>query len=72
MASPIRLPAPLLKGCVLLPENVHGANNAPFGIGRKPQALIEKTAYRGFGPHCPPGFTWTCGYYGRCWCRPCR
>ncbi len=33
---------------------------------------IEKTACRGFGPHCPPGFTWTCGYYGRCWCRPCR
>jgi uncharacterized protein YcfJ len=33
---------------------------------------IEKAACRGFGPHCPPSFTWTCGYYGRCWCRPCR
>jgi hypothetical protein len=31
---------------------------------------IQEAACRGFGPHCPPGFTWTCGG-GRCWCRPC-
>ena len=33
--------------------------------------LVKQAACRGFGPHCPPGYVWTCGYYGRCWCRPC-
>jgi hypothetical protein len=32
---------------------------------------IREAACRGFGAHCPPGFVWTCGPYGRCWCRPC-
>ncbi|MFZ0610353.1 MAG: hypothetical protein WAM75_22040 [Xanthobacteraceae bacterium] len=32
---------------------------------------IEKTACRGWGPYCRPGFVRTCGPY-RCWCRPCR
>lgn len=32
---------------------------------------IQEAACQGAGPHCPPGFTWTCGG-GRCWCRPCR
>ncbi len=33
--------------------------------------IVKQAACRGFGPHCGPGFVWTCGYYGRCWCRPC-
>jgi len=33
--------------------------------------IVQQAACRGFGPHCGPGFTWTCGPYGRCWCRPC-
>ena len=33
--------------------------------------IVKQAACRGFGAHCPPGYTWTCGYYGRCWCRPC-
>ncbi|MGA7787389.1 MAG: hypothetical protein WCA56_04395 [Xanthobacteraceae bacterium] len=31
---------------------------------------IKEAACRGFGPHCPPGFTWRCGPY-RCWCARC-
>lgn len=34
--------------------------------------IVTKAACQGFGPHCGPGFTWTCGPYGRCWCRPCH
>jgi hypothetical protein len=33
--------------------------------------ILKQAACRGFGSHCPPGYVWTCGYYGRCWCRPC-
>jgi hypothetical protein len=33
-------------------------------------SLIEKAACAGWGRHCPPGYTWTCGP-ARCWCRPC-
>ena len=33
---------------------------------------IEKAACWGWGPHCGPGWTWTCGPYGRrCWCARC-
>jgi hypothetical protein len=32
---------------------------------------FKKAACGGSGPHCPPGGVWACGYYGRCWCRPC-
>ncbi len=35
--------------------------------------LATDVACRGWGPHCRPGWTWTCGPYGhRCWCRRCR
>jgi hypothetical protein len=33
--------------------------------------IAKQAACRGFGPHCPPGYTWTCGGYRGCWCRPC-
>jgi hypothetical protein len=33
--------------------------------------IVKQVACRGFGAHCGPGFVWTCGPYGRCWCRPC-
>jgi hypothetical protein len=33
--------------------------------------IVTQAACRGFGPRCGPGFTWVCGPYGRCWCRPC-
>jgi hypothetical protein len=31
---------------------------------------VERTACRGWGKHCPPGFVWTCRP-ARCWCAPC-
>jgi hypothetical protein len=33
--------------------------------------IVKDAACRGWGPRCGPGFTWACGPYGRCWCRPC-
>jgi Spy/CpxP family protein refolding chaperone len=33
--------------------------------------IIHEAACHGWGAHCPPGRTWTCNGYGRCWCRPC-
>ncbi|MBN8982186.1 MAG: hypothetical protein J0I29_13060 [Rhizobiales bacterium] len=33
--------------------------------------VVKEAACRGFGPHCPPGFTWTCTRYRGCFCRPC-
>jgi len=33
--------------------------------------IVKQAACRGFGEHCPLGFTWTCGGYRGCWCRPC-
>jgi hypothetical protein len=33
--------------------------------------IVKQVACRGFGARCGPGFVWTCGPYGRCWCRPC-
>ena len=33
--------------------------------------IVQQTACHGFGPRCGPGFTWVCGRYGRCFCRPC-
>jgi len=33
--------------------------------------IIRPAACGGWGAHCPPGRTWTCNGYGRCWCRPC-
>jgi hypothetical protein len=33
--------------------------------------IVKQVACRGYGPRCGPGFVWTCGPYGRCWCRPC-
>jgi hypothetical protein len=32
---------------------------------------VEPAACRGWGPHCRPGFTWTCRRWRGCWCRPC-
>jgi hypothetical protein len=31
---------------------------------------VEQTGCRGWGPMCPPGWTWRCGPW-KCKCRPC-
>ena len=28
---------------------------------------VEQTACHGWGPMCPPGFTWRCGPYKTCY-----
>ena len=33
--------------------------------------IVKQAACRGYGARCGPGFTWACGPYGRCFCRPC-
>lgn len=51
-----------------------GANAAGFNQSNMPKnysPIVKEAACRGFGAHCPPGFTWTCTRYRGCWCRPC-
>jgi hypothetical protein len=43
--------------------SVHALKNAT--------PIVTQAACRGFGARCGPGYVWTCGPYGRCWCRPC-
>ena len=45
-----------------------GTLNLP-GVAKN-YSPIDKIACRGWGRHCPPGFTWVCGRR-RCWCAPC-
>ena len=51
------------------------ANAQQLGAGhtqlQNATPIVKQVACRGFGAHCGPGFVWTCGPYGRCWCRPC-
>jgi hypothetical protein len=51
------------------------ANAQQLGAGhaqlQNATPIVMQVACRGFGAHCGPGFVWTCGPYGRCWCRPC-
>jgi hypothetical protein len=37
---------------------------------QKATPIVKQAACRGRGPHCAPGWTWTCGPFG-CACRPC-
>jgi hypothetical protein len=51
------------------------ANAQQLGAGhtqlQNATPIVKQVACRGFGAHCGPGFVWTCGPYGRCWCRAC-
>jgi hypothetical protein len=52
------------------------ANAQQLGAGAHAQLqnatpIVKQVACRGFGARCGPGFVWTCGPYGHCWCRPC-
>jgi hypothetical protein len=67
------LTAAALLGSMALTAN---AQTQQLGAGLHAQLqnatpIVKQAACRGFGAHCPPGYVWTCGYYGRCWCRPC-
>jgi hypothetical protein len=52
------------------------ANAQQLGTGLHAQLsnatpIVKNVACRGYGARCGPGFTWACGPYGRCFCRPC-
>jgi hypothetical protein len=51
-------------------EATTGMAAATLGAAAKNYSPVQKTGCRGWGRHCPPGFTWRCGPY-RCWCAPC-
>lgn len=65
--------ATLALGAMAVAANAQTQGRGAAGLHAQLQNAtpIEKTACRGYGPHCPPGFTWTCGA-GHCWCRACR
>ena len=65
--------AALMLGSMALTAN---AQTHQLGSGLHAQIqnatpIVTQAACRGFGPRCGPGFTWVCGRYGRCFCRPC-
>jgi hypothetical protein len=64
--------AALVLGSMALTANAQaqqlGAGHAQL---QNATPIVKQVACRGFGPRCGPGFVWTCGPYGRCWCRPC-
>ena len=41
------------------------------GQMRNATPVTHPAACGGYGRHCPPGRTWRCNGYGRCWCGPC-
>ena len=65
--------AMLVLGTMAVTAN---AQTKQFGAGLHAQLqnatpIVQQAACQGYGLRCGPGFTWTCGPYGRCWCRPC-
>ena len=65
--------AALVFGSMILSASAQtqGAGAASVHTLKNATPNVTQAACRGGGPHCGPGFTWTCGRYGRCWCRPC-
>ena len=62
----------LLLGAMALTAN---AQTHQLGAGLNAQTqnatpIVKQAACWGFGAHCPPGYVWACGPYGR-W-RVCR
>lgn len=73
-----KLALTLTATALLLGTSALAANAAQYsgaaGIHAQVQnatPIVKEAACRGFGAHCPPGFVWTCGPGGRCWCRAC-
>ena len=65
--------AALVFGVMAMPASAQNEHNGAASIHALKNAtpIVKQVACRGFGPRCGPGFVWTCGPYGRCWCRPC-
>ena len=65
--------AALVFGSMVLSASAQtqGAGAASVHALKNATPIVTQAACRGFGAHCGPGYVWTCGPYGRCWCRPC-
>jgi len=63
--------AALALGTLAISANAQTSSGAA-GLHAQAQnsTPIHQAACRGFGAHCPPGWTWVCGPY-HCWCRAC-
>jgi len=64
----------IMFGSVLVSANAQTQSAAAAGLHAQIQnatPVVKDVACQGWGPHCSPGWVWTCGY-GRCWCRPCH
>jgi hypothetical protein len=71
-----KLTLTLASAALVLGSMVLTANAQQLGAGLHAQVqnatpIVKQVACRGFGARCGPGFVWTCGPMGRCWCRPC-
>lgn len=66
------LSAAFVFGAMVLPASAQtSAGAASVHALKNATPIYTQAACRGFGAHCGPGYVWTCGPYGRCWCRPC-
>jgi hypothetical protein len=65
--------AALVFGSMVLSASAQtqGAGAASVHALKNATPIVTQAACRGFGARCGPGYVWTCGPYGRCWCRPC-
>jgi hypothetical protein len=61
----------LALGSMALSANAQQLSAGAHAQLQNATPIVKQVACRGFGARCGPGFVWTCGPYGRCWCRPC-
>jgi hypothetical protein len=65
----------LAAAALVLGATALSANAQQLGTGhaqlQNATPIVKNVACRGYGARCGPGFTWACGPYGRCFCRPC-
>ena len=64
----------IVLGSMILSASAQMQAPAAAGLHAQVQnatPIVKNVACQGWGPHCSPGFVWTCNYRG-CWCRPCR
>src|ERR1700692_907173 len=71
-----KLALTLSVAALVLGSMALSANAQQLGAGLHAQVqnatpIVKNVACPGVGARCGPGFTWACGPYGRCFCRPC-
>ncbi len=63
--------AALALGSMVLSANAQQLGADLHAQVQNATPIVKNVACRGYGARCGPGFTWACGPYGRCFCRPC-